>query len=74
MKTRHLLGVVVIALCAACTDSGEPNERRTDRERDSLIAESRLPGASGVGSALRAQDRASATNAKIDSIAGSMER
>ena len=71
MKTRHVATLAVVALLAACTDSGEPTERRTDRERDSLIAESRLPGAAGVGAALRAQDKSAAVNARIDSIARS---
>ncbi len=41
----------------------------TRRERDSLIARSALPGARGVGGALRAQDSATARIARLDSIA-----
>jgi len=71
MRTRHLAWLAAIVVCAGCTTAGEPPEGRTERERDSLIAGSRLPGAAGVGAALRAQDRAAAANATIDSIARS---
>jgi hypothetical protein len=57
---------------AACAGERPDEPERTDRERDSLIAESRLPGAAGVGAAMRAQDKASATNVRLDSIAESI--
>lgn len=68
MKGSHaaLLVMATVAL-AACTEAERPE--RTDRERDSLIAESLLPGAQGVGGALRAQDTASARIRMLDSIA-----
>jgi len=62
--------LVAIAI-SACGRASDDQPKRTDRERDSLIAQSRLPGAAGVGAALRAQDRANASNAVIDSIARS---
>lgn len=71
-RTARLAPVLLIALSAACGGETAETPERTDRERDSLIAESRLPGAAGVGAAIRAQDRASATNARIDSIAKSV--
>jgi len=70
-RARRLALLVAIVVFAACR-AGDPPPERTERERDSLIAGSRLPGAAGVGGAMRAQDRAAATNARIDSIAGSM--
>jgi hypothetical protein len=54
-----------------CGGVADETPERTERERDSLIARSQLPGAIGVGAALRAQDRANASNAVADSIAKS---
>ena len=65
--------VIAAALLSGC--GGEESQRApepTEHQRDSVIAESRLPGASGVGAALRAQDRATAANARVDSIAASV--
>jgi hypothetical protein len=73
LRARHLALFVAIVVSAACRAAGDPPPERTERERDSLIAGSRLPGAAGVGAAMRAQDRAAAANARIDSIAGSMD-
>ena len=69
-RPRSILTATTLALILlGC--SGEPADRpdRTDRERDSLIGQSALPGAQGVRGALRAQDTASARAARIDSIA-----
>lgn len=41
----------------------------TQRQRDSVLAQSRLPGASGVGKAMRAADSAKARQAQLDSAA-----
>lgn len=66
-----------VAICAAifvgaalwaCSADAPPPDR-TDRERDSLIGQSILPGARGVRGALGASDSASARNARLDSIA-----
>ncbi|MDH3732813.1 MAG: hypothetical protein OEU54_04730 [Gemmatimonadota bacterium] len=65
--------VIVSALWStACGGTESEVPQRTDRERDSLIAQSALPHASGVGAALRAQDKGDAINARIDSIAKSV--
>ena len=40
----------------------------TQRERDSVLAQSGLPGARGVGKALSAADSVRARNAQLDSI------
>jgi hypothetical protein len=69
---RNGLAVIVLLAAAACGAPEDKAPQRTDRERDSIIARSRLPGAAGVGAALRAQDKASATNATLDSIARSV--
>lgn len=56
-------------LLIGCSGEGNPRPERTDRERDSLIGQSVLPGAGGVRGALRARDSASARSARLDSIA-----
>ena len=68
---RSTLVLLVMMAVGACSAQESEAPERTERERDSLIAQSRLPGAAGVGAAMRAQDKASAVNAKIDSIARS---
>ena len=68
------LAIAMATLLAGCGGGGDeqPDPELTQRERDSLIAQSRLPHASGVGAALRAQDRATDANARLDSIAASV--
>jgi hypothetical protein len=61
MRTAMLL-MTALLLCVACTDKKESNEERTltQRERDSIIGQSALPGARGVRGALSAADSARA--------------
>jgi hypothetical protein len=59
--------VGVVWLVVACSSSKPP--ARTERERDSTLAQSRLPGAKGVGAALKASDSAAARAARLDSVA-----
>lgn len=65
--------VVLVTLATACTGGGKANAGRPDtltqRQRDSAIGASGLPGAQGVRGALGAQDSARARNARLDSIA-----
>ena len=56
-----------VVLCFACSSgktdkSAAQGDSLTQRQRDSILAQSRIPGASGVGSAMRAAD---STNARI---------
>jgi hypothetical protein len=53
--------------CSGASDG--PKHSRTERERDSIIGASRLPGAQGVRGALRESDAAKARNAQLDSAA-----
>jgi hypothetical protein len=58
---RHTAVPVAIACAAllalgACGIKEKPQRQLSERERDSLIARSALPGASVVGSALTLQD------------------
>ena len=61
---------VLLLVCAACgTTKDQSKPAATERERDSVLGASRLPGATGVRGALRAQDSAAARNSRYDSVA-----
>ena len=62
--------VLLLAL-SSCTGKAPPQDQRTQRERDSILAKSKLPGAGGVGAALRLSDSADARRRREDSIARS---
>jgi hypothetical protein len=65
---RGVLALTLLLLPSACqTERSAP--ARSERERDSVIGASQLPGAQGVRGALRAQDSAAARNAQYDSVA-----
>ena len=67
------LALAALLSAAACTDSGgETRKPRTEHERDSIIAQSSLPGAAAVSRAMRAQDQGNDRNARLDSIAASI--
>lgn len=65
--------LVAAALVAACTRPAakDQNPPLTQRQRDSVVGASKLPGAAGVRGALRAEDSAAARRAREDSIANS---
>lgn len=70
---RTLLIALGIA-CAACASDDRPastpavDAELTQRERDSLLAQSRIPGARGVGAAMRAADTIEARLRTADTI------
>ena len=71
MRARVL--TIVLALLAACSrgktaKSAASGDSLTERQRDSILAQSRIPGASGVGRAMRAADSASARVRATDSV------
>jgi len=69
MGTARLwLGITVI-LTGGCSSSSSSQKTMTQRERDSAIGSSKLPGAQGVRGALGAADSAAARNARLDSVA-----
>lgn len=63
-------GIMILALAACSKRSGDDRARpvMSERQRDSAIAKSQLPGAGTVGKALAASDSASAQAARIDSL------
>ena len=71
---RALAALLAATSLAACGTREEPpadpaaGRAPTQRQRDSVIAASRLPGAHGVGSALRAADSATARAALAESV------
>ena len=60
--------VFFFLLAGACSSDGKPAGTSTQRERDSVLGASKLPGAQGVRGALRAADSAVARNARLDSV------
>jgi hypothetical protein len=69
---RAALAACLALGAAACGRPADDTARRdtlTQRQRDSAVAASRLPGAGGVGAALRAQDSAARRKAQLDSLA-----
>ena len=71
MRFHPSAAVGILAACMACSSKGSESAKhpRTERERDSIIGASRLPGAQGVRGALRESDAAKARNAQLDSVA-----
>lgn len=77
MRHASLVSVLVltIAALAACS-SGDADggaaagDSLTRAERDTAIAESRLPGARGVEGAMDASDAARERAARVDSLEG----
>jgi hypothetical protein len=69
MRLAMLWIVVPIALAACHADHVERRAPATERERDSVIGASRLPGAKGVQGALRASDSADSRRVREDSVA-----
>lgn len=74
MKRGSLPALALLALCACGQgdrDGGSATQQAdtlTRRQRDSLIATMPVPGASGVGRALDAQDASRERAAALDSI------
>ena len=71
---RRLSWTVILVLCAACGGEDAPppqtvnRDTLTQRQRDSILAQSRIPGASGVGKAMRVADSTSARAQAADTI------
>jgi hypothetical protein len=70
MASLLATGIMILALAACSKHSGDDRTRpvMSERQRDSAIAKSQLPGAGTVGKALAASDSASAQAARIDSL------
>jgi hypothetical protein len=60
--------IVAASLLAACGDSNPKPAPLTQRQHDSVIGASNLPGATGVRGAMRLADSQTARNARLDSV------
>ncbi|HTK30741.1 MAG TPA: hypothetical protein VL332_02175 [Candidatus Saccharimonadaceae bacterium] len=67
---RRLFPLLILAVLAASCAKSEPDHSKqlTERQRDSILAKEPIPGASVVGRALQASDRAAADAARADSL------
>ena len=61
---------LIIALLAACSGQGDDSAKKeiTQRQRDSVLAETGLPGAELVGTALEVADTTEARAKKLDEL------
>jgi hypothetical protein len=66
---RTIAAMLVAASLTACSGETEGNRRdtMTQRQRDSVLGQTGLPGAQGVTKALKASDSLKARSAAIDS-------
>ncbi|HEX4573498.1 MAG TPA: hypothetical protein VH158_00105 [Gemmatimonadales bacterium] len=71
LLTACLLLCLVLAACPGHDSGGSSagtGDTLTERQRDSMLAQSRIPGARGVGAAMRAADSTTA-RIRADSVA-----
>jgi hypothetical protein len=68
-RARLWFVLAVLAAIGCSSPSAKSNGLRSQRERDSVLGASQLPGAQGVRGAMRANDSAEARNARLDSLA-----
>jgi uncharacterized protein YcfL len=66
---RPLLVLVSLMLVGCKGNTATAGTGRTERERDSIIGQSKVPGAAAVQRALTAGDSAQSHNARLDSAA-----
>ena len=79
MKVLVPVLVAMIAACGGGKDSDKPSAQTTvngvnrdtltERQRDSILAQSRIPGARGVGKAMRVADSTSAGIEQTNAVA-----
>jgi len=72
MNYLTIVGLVLLAACGSGGQSGKSSaassDSLTERQRDSMLAKSSIPGASGVGRAMRVADSTSARVRASDSV------
>jgi hypothetical protein len=68
-RTARMM-LAALALAAIACEKGETEKKQdlTQREKDSVFASSRVPGAKAVGKALSTADSANARQARFDSV------
>jgi len=60
--------LLLVLVCAGCASDHKTSTGRTERETDSVIGQSAIPGASGVKKAMDSQDSARARAAAVDTV------
>ena len=66
---KRLISIVLIVVgCSSNDTAANDRDTMTQRQRDSVLAQSGIPGAAGVGKALSAADSLRARNARLDSV------
>ena len=71
MRPTSLIGLLLLAGCGGGDKSGgrrAGGDTLSERQRDSILAKSRIPGASGVGRAMSAADSTSARVRASDTV------
>ena len=74
IRVRVPLGLVVMVVVTACgggqsgTSRTAAGDSLTERQRDSILAQSKIPGARAVGKAMRVADSTSAGIRAADSV------
>ena len=73
MYRRLTIGALLVAALAGCTKDKDaaPQKLKSERERDSVLGQSKIPGATGVGKAMKVADSAGSRVHLQDSIATS---
>ena len=69
MRALSCLCLLLVLACGKKESRTPARDSLTQRQRDSAIGASSLPGAQGVQGAMHAADSAAARNARVDSIA-----
>ena len=67
-RVLQIGGLVLLAVTVACGENDTDDRANlTQREKDSIVAGSQIPGARGVKRAMTSADSASARQARLDS-------
>jgi hypothetical protein len=62
-----VLGVLAVALAACAEDEPDQRANLTQREKDSILAGSQIPGARAVKKSMSSADSATARQTRLDS-------
>ena len=66
---KSILAVTLGFMLACGSGDTSQTDTLTQRQKDSILANSKIPGARGVGSAMRAADSTNAKVLRVDTVA-----
>jgi hypothetical protein len=69
MRFAAIVVIVVLTACGGGKSDQTASDTLTQRQKDSILANSKIPNARAVGSAMRAADSTSAGALRVDSVA-----